>query len=186
MSETVGVFGGSFNPPHVAHVLAVAYVLAAEPVDRVLVVPAWDHPLGKSLAAYEHRHVMCTLAFRDLRRVEVSTVERDMGTTSRTLYTLRALAARHPAWSMRLVVGADILDEKDKWFGWDEIVKLAPPIVLGRIGFPHDEAPVAVLPQVASREIRARLARGDDTVGMVPHTVAAYAREHGLYHPLTP
>lgn len=82
---------------------------------------------------------------------------------------------------MRLVVGADILDEKDKWYGWDEIVKLAPPMVLGRIGFPRADAPVAVLPQVASREVRARLARGDDAHGLVPHTVADYVRAHGLY-----
>jgi len=178
---TVGVFGGSFNPPHVGHVLAVAYVLSVAPVDRVLVVPCFDHPFGKALAPFVHRRAMCELAWRDLARVEVSSIEQEMGATSRTLYTLRALAAQHPNWSLRLVVGADILDERDKWFGWDEIVRLAPPIVLGRMGHSHAEAPMPVVPEVASRDVRAMLARGEDVSPMVPRAVLAYTREHGLY-----
>ncbi len=181
VTETVGIFGGSFNPPHVGHVLAVSYVLSTETVDRVLVVPAWDHPLGKTLAPYDHRHALCQLAFQDLRRVEVSAVERELGTTSRTLYTLRALRARHADWSLRLVIGADILDEKDRWYGWDEIVALAPPIVLGRLGYPHDDAPLAVLPGIASTEVRARVARGDGVHGLVPRAVADYIRTYELY-----
>lgn len=180
-SLTLGVFGGSFNPPHVGHVLAAAYVLATEPVDRLIVVPAYDHPFGKALAPFAHRRAMCEAAFRDLARVEVSSIEQEMGATSRTLYTLRELTARHPGCRLRLVIGADILHEKDKWFGWDEIERLAPPVVLGRIGFPHERAPVPVLPEVASREVRAMIARGDDVGAMVPRAVLAYARAHGLY-----
>lgn len=178
---TVGVFGGSFNPPHVGHVLAVAYVLSVAPVDRVLVVPCFDHPFGKALAPFAHRRAMCELAWRDFGRVEVSPIEQEMGATSRTLHTLQALATRHPSWSLRLVVGADILDERDKWFGWEEIVRLAPPIVLGRMGHPHEEAPMPVVPEVASRDVRARLARGEDASAMVPRAVLSYVHEHGLY-----
>ena len=183
MSEslTVGVFGGSFNPPHVAHLLAVTYVLATSPIDRVLVVPCYDHPLGKSLAPFAHRRAMCELAWRDLARVEISSIEQEMGATSRTLYTLQALKAKHPAWQLRLIVGADILDEREKWFGWEEIVRLAPPIVLGRVGHPHPEAPVPVIPEVASRDVRAMLTRGEDASFMVPRAVLTYARDHGLY-----
>lgn len=180
-TETVGVFGGSFNPPHIAHVLGVAYALSVEALDRVLVVPCYDHPLGKSLAAFAHRKAMCELAYRDLARVEVSSIEQEMGEVSRTLYTLRALQTAHPGWRLRLIVGADILDEKDKWFGWDEIVRIAPPVVLGRIGFPNDAAPLPVLPQVASRDIRAKLSRGETPGAMLPRSVAHYIAEHKLY-----
>jgi len=180
-SITVGVYGGSFNPPHIAHILAVSYVLATQPVERVLVVPAFDHPLGKHLAPFVHRRAMCELALADLRRVEVSSIESELGQTSRTLYTLRALAARHPDWRLRLIIGSDILDERDKWYAWDEIVALAPPIVLGRLGHPHPEAPVALLPEVASRDLRARIAAGDNVDALLPRGVAAYIREHGLY-----
>src|SRR5579872_1448859 len=56
---TVAVFGGSFNPPHVAHVLACALLLSVQQVDRVLVVPTFRHPFAKSLAAFEERLRMC-------------------------------------------------------------------------------------------------------------------------------
>lgn len=177
----VGFFGGSFNPPHVSHVLAVSYVLATQPVDRVLVVPCFDHPLGKELAPFAHRRAMCERAFAHLRDVEVSSVEQEMGETSRTLYTLQALKAAHPDWSLRLVIGADILHETDRWFGWPDIVKLAPPIVLGRLGHVHPDAPLPVVPQVSSTEVRDHLARGLDVDHVVPRGVSAYAREHHLY-----
>jgi nicotinate-nucleotide adenylyltransferase len=180
---TVGFFGGSFNPPHVGHLLAVSYVLATADVDRVLVVPCFDHPFGKSLAPFVHRKAMCERAFADLAHVEVSSIEHEMGATSRTLYTLRELIARNPTWRLRLIIGADILHERDKWFGWDEIVSLAPPIVLGRMGHPHDEAPLPVIPEVASRDVRRMIARGDDVRALVPSSVLRYAREHGLYPP---
>lgn len=178
---TVGVYGGSFNPPHVAHVLAVSYVLATQAVDRVLVVPAYDHPLGKHLAPFVHRRAMCEAALGDLRRVEVSSIESELDAPSRTLFTLRALSAKHPTWRLRLIIGSDILDERDKWYAWDEIVALAPPIVLGRLGHPHPEAPMALLPEVASRDLRARIAAGEDVSALVPRAVTAYIRAHGLY-----
>jgi nicotinate-nucleotide adenylyltransferase len=115
--------------------------------------------------------------------VEVSEIESQLGETSRTLYTLRALQARNPDWAMRLIVGADILEERDRWFGWDEVVRLAPPIVLGRQGFEHPEAPFPLLPAVASRDLRARIARGEDVSALVPREALAYAREHALYAP---
>ena len=62
MSETIAIFGGSFNPPHVAHVLAAAYVLSTAEIDRLLVVPTFRHPFAKALASYEDRVAMCSLA----------------------------------------------------------------------------------------------------------------------------
>ncbi len=177
----VAVFGGSFNPPHVAHVLAAAYVLSTQPVDHLIVVPAFTHPFGKALVSYEHRTTMCSLAFADLHRVAVSDIERTMAGESRTLFMLRALRDRHPDWAMRLVVGSDILVESPKWFAWDDVVALAPPIVLGRIGFEVPGAPIPVLPRVASRDVRAAIARGDPPADLLPTHVLEYVRAHALY-----
>lgn len=178
--STVAVFGGSFNPPHVAHVLAGAYVLSTFEVDQLLIVPAWSHPLGKNLAPFEHRVELCKLAFRDLQRTSTDPLERDLG-ESRTLLVLRALRERHPDWKLRLVIGSDILAETHKWFAWDEVVALAPPILLGRAGHPHPEAPLCVLPEVASRDVRSNLARGEDVHALLPREVLNYIREHKLY-----
>jgi hypothetical protein len=108
-SGSIAIFGGSFNPPHVAHVLAVTFVLATAEVDRVLVVPTFQHPFAKALASYEDRVRMCTLAMGWLPRVEVSRVEEELGGESLTLRTLEHLHAQHPDWQMRLVIGADVL-----------------------------------------------------------------------------
>lgn len=183
MSEqAIAVFGGSFDPPHVSHVLCVAYVLAADQVAEVLVVPTFDHALGKEAAAsFEHRYAMTVLAMRDLNRVRMSRIEAERGGKSRTLDTLESLGERHPDASFRLVVGADILDEADSWYRWDRIVELAPPIVVGRGGYTSPRPDTVTLPEVSSTELRRRLKAGESVAGLVPTAVEAYIREHDLY-----
>ena len=194
----VAVFGGSFNPPHVGHVLACALILSVEEVDRVLVVPTFMHPFAKPLAPFEDRATMCELAMAWMPGVEVSRVEADLGGESRTLRTLETLARTHPEWALRLIIGADILAEAPRWFGFDAITKLAPPIVLGRagvaaiggaqnsaIGGAQNSAGAgpALLPEVSSTQVRAAVARGawSELEKLVPRAVLAHVRSRGLY-----
>jgi nicotinate-nucleotide adenylyltransferase len=179
----VAVFGGSFNPPHIAHVLACALVLSVEEIDRLLVVPAYRHPFAKALASFEDRATMCELAMSVVPRVEVSRVEQELGGESRTLRTLESLARAHPDWKLRLVMGADILTEAPRWFGFDAITRLAPPIVLGRAGVDASAAPTALLPEVSSTQVRAAIARRDwgDVEKLVPRAVLDHVRARGLY-----
>jgi nicotinate-nucleotide adenylyltransferase len=179
----VAVYGGSFNPPHVAHVLACALVLAVEDIERVLVVPTFVHPFAKPLAAYEERIAMCALAFSGMPGVEVSRVEQELGGESRTLYTLEHLAATHAHWHLRLVVGADILHEAPRWFGFDQITRLAPLIVLGRAGIEAPGAGLPLLPEVSSTRVRESIARRDWTAAarVVPRAVLSHIQERGLY-----
>jgi nicotinate-nucleotide adenylyltransferase len=179
----VFLFGGSFNPPHVAHVLAVAYVLATQDADRVLVIPCFRHPFRKDLAPFEHRFAMCEHAMGWLPRTTISAVEQELGGESRTLRTVEHLARVHPDWRMRLVVGADILLEGRRWHGFDRVVELSPLLILGRAGVSAFGAPAAVLPELASSEIRQALREGrtSDVATLVPRTVLAYIDAHGLY-----
>src|SRR5450432_1633002 len=73
----VFIFGGSFNPPHIAHVLAVTYVLSTAEPDLVLVVPCYRHPFAKDLCPFEHRLAMCERAMGWLPRTTVSRVEEE-------------------------------------------------------------------------------------------------------------
>ncbi|KYF64926.1 nicotinate (nicotinamide) nucleotide adenylyltransferase [Sorangium cellulosum] len=198
-ARRVAVFGGSFNPPHVAHVLAATYAISVAPIDEVLVVPVYRHPFSKELASFEHRLAMCQLALGWLPGVSVSTVERELGGESLTLRTLEHLAATHPGWAMRLLVGADVLPDLPRWHRFDRIEQIAPPIVLGRSGFvasvaphPDDAAAVArpalraadvLLPQISSSDVRRAFAAGDlEAVRQrVPSAVLDYALAHGLY-----
>lgn len=174
-------FGGSFNPPHVAHQMVCLWVLETQEIDRVLVVPTYRHPFDKALAPFDDRLAMCRLAMAPLGdRVEVSDIERQLGGhASLTFATLQALARQRPGAELRLVIGADILGERGKWYRWADIEALAPPIVVGRQGFPGG-ADVA-LPAISSTEIRARVAAGENVVGLVPRSVATYISQEGLY-----
>jgi nicotinate-nucleotide adenylyltransferase len=176
-------FGGSFNPPHLAHVLAVSYVHAMAEVDKVLVVPVFRHPFAKELAPFEHRLAMCELAMGWLPNTTVSTVERELGGESWTLRTVEHLCKVHPDWRIRLVVGADILTEGRRWHGFERLIELAPLWVLGRAGVASEGAPPAILPAVSSSAIREALRdrRDADIAPLLPRRVQRYIEEHGLY-----
>lgn len=190
---SVGLFGGSFNPPHVGHVLSIAYALSTGLVERVVAVPVYAHALGKALEPYAHRLDMARLAFEWLPGVDVSDIEQSLGTPSRTLETVRALSARHPEWQLRLVVGSDILGELHQWHAFREIERLAPPLVLPRPGAPEPgqtDRSARVLPDVSSTEVRTLLAdwaggqapaAAAELERLVPRSVLSFIRERGLY-----
>jgi nicotinate-nucleotide adenylyltransferase len=183
----VALFGGSFNPPHVGHVLAVAYVLSTQAIDHVVVVPVFEHALGKQLVPFAQRTEMTRLAFGGLKSVEVSEIEAELGAPSRTLRTIEALERLHPDWRLRLVVGSDILGELSQWHAYEEIERRAPPLVVTRAGAKVATALPAMLPEVSSTRVRRLLAaRRPDTLdpeleASLPRAVREYIDEHDLY-----
>ncbi|MFO0659137.1 MAG: nicotinate (nicotinamide) nucleotide adenylyltransferase [Polyangiaceae bacterium] len=182
-ARRVAVYGGSFNPPHVSHVLAVVYTLSTQPIDEVLVVPCAVHPFAKELAGFEERFAMCQAAMGWIPNVTISRIEHELGGESRTLRTLEHLREAHPDWQLRLVVGADILGDTRKWFAFERVCELAPLLVLGREGVDESRAPKPVLPEVSSTQIRAALASRDraSIASLVPAAVLDYIEAHGLY-----
>src|SRR3954469_10449215 len=131
----VALFGGSFNPPHVAHQLAALYVLETAPVDALWFVPAFEHAFGKPLVPFEDRLAMCELATAALgARVRVSDVERAIGGRSLTLRTVRRLTALHPEHAFSLVIGSDLQADVSSWYRAEELVRAIPFIVVDRAG----------------------------------------------------
>jgi nicotinate-nucleotide adenylyltransferase len=187
----VGLFGGSFNPPHVAHQLVALYVLETQPVDELWFVPTYAHPFGKSLVAYEHRVAMCELAAAPLGpRAGVSRAEAELAArpgfvASHTLDLIDHVAAA--GHTPRLVVGADILHDLEKWHRWTEVVVRAPLIVVGRSGHappPGSAVTEVAMPEISATQIRELLARGESSVaGLVPRDVLRYIAQHHLYQP---
>lgn len=188
-AHRIGIYGGSFDPPHVGHVLAVSYVLSVGLVDDVIVVPVFEHAFDKDLTPFEQRLALCRAAFANQSQVEVSDLERGLPRPSYTLRTLQALAELHPDASFRLLVGADVAKEITKWHRFEEVCLLAQPLVLGRVGEFETGAPPAVLPGVSSTEVRRLLLgpQGPDTQAAlaltVPARVLAEIRARGLYRP---
>lgn len=180
---TVAIFGGSFNPPHIGHVLAISFVLATEEVDEVRVVPCYRHAFGKNLAPFEDRFAMCELALGWLPKTTISRVEEELGGESRSLRTVEHLVRAEPGHRFRFVIGADVLAERERWHGFDAIGERAPFIVLGRTGVSVEGAPRAVLPEVSSTEIREAIRRSSrrDLEVLVPRAVLSYIGAHELY-----
>jgi nicotinate-nucleotide adenylyltransferase len=190
MTRRIALYGGSFNPPHVAHQMAVLYVMETQPVDQVWIVPTYVHPFAdKVLATFEHRVAMCKLMAEPLgERVLVSKLEEELAQrpgfrVSRTLDLVDYLV--DAGLEVRLVVGSDIMTESSKWHRWHDIVAKAPPIILGRPGY---DAPVGghvtgvQLPAISSTQIRRMHATGDRQVtNLVPRTVYDYIVQHRLY-----
>jgi nicotinate-nucleotide adenylyltransferase len=181
-TRRVAVYGGSFDPPHLGHVLSVAWALSAAEVDEVWIIPTWKHAFDKEHdVPFEERLSMCELAFAPFRHVAISDIERRLGGVSKTLRTLDALETQHPDAVFRLLVGADVLPTTDRWHQWDEVVKIAPPLVIGRQGYPVPEGCPLSIPNINSTDIRSGLASGGDITGLVPTAVIEHIRSHALY-----
>lgn len=189
----IALFGGSFNPPHIAHALVALYVRETQPVDEVWFVPVYQHAFGKDLAPYEDRVAMCELAAAAIPGTKVSRAEQELAaqpgfTVSRTLDLLDFLEAQDPARRFRLVIGADILGETHKWYRWSDVVAKAPVIALGRTGFaapPGTTLTGVTMPEISATRVRELVAAGDmeRAAALLPREVLRYIATHGLFRP---
>ena len=191
---TLGVFGGSFNPPHVGH-LAVAEACAeAAGLDRVLWVPAATPPHKRgdpALAPPETRLTMVRAAIAGNGRFEASDVEIARGSVSYTVDTLRQLA--DGGADLALVLGGDSLRGFPSWREPDEIARLARLVVYRRPGDGVDAGSLTdrladrvelvdgPLLDVSSTELRARIAAGRTVRYLVPDAVRGVIEAEGLY-----
>ena len=183
-TREIALLGGSFNPPHVGHLMAAWYLLATEPVAEVWLLPSFRHPFGKPLAPFEDRVRMCELAAASIRGAHVCTAEAELAgdpLCGKTVRTLEHLRAKHPDRAFALAVGSDILPETPQWYRWDRVRELARVVVVGRQGHAEGAEGRPLLPGVSSTEVRARLSRGEDVSRLVPRKVIAYLAERGLY-----
>lgn len=181
----IALFGGSFDPPHVAHQMACLYILSTQPVDQVWMVPCYQHPFDKRSAPFAHRVAMCRLAAELFDgRVQVSTIEEEMGDKSYTLLTVKRLRERHPEHEFVVAIGADLVRERERWYGWPELQRSVPFLIIGRTGAEtttEGEAVVLKLPAISSTLVREMLRRGERPDGLVPRAVLDYIAAHDLY-----
>ncbi len=188
--ERIGVFGGTFDPVHVGHVVAVVETRAALQLDQVLVVVAGDpwQKRDRVVAAAADRLALVQAAFDGIEGVEASSVEVDRDAPSVTADTLEALA--RPDRELFLMLGADAVANMDTWRRLEETRELATVVVIERAGT-RDATPPGEgwrvervwIPQldVSSTDLRDRIAAGRPIDGLVPPAVVRAIRDRALY-----
>jgi len=198
--RTLAVFGGTFDPVHLAHLVVAQELLDQEAADQVLFVPAYlpPHKVGEPISSAEHRLAMVRHAVRGNPRFTVSDVEVRKGGPSYTIDTLRVLRANLPPHvRIALIVGADQAQEFETWRDYRELVDEFPLILTTRAGYPGNprrgrpylrSARVIRIPDldISSTAIRQRVAEGKSIRYLVPKTVEDYIRRHGLYRRPSP
>jgi len=178
----IAIFGGSFDPPHLGHLLAAAFVLATEPVDELWFVPVFQHPFGKPLVgSYEHRLALCEKVAAQLCSARVSRAEEESGET-RTVDLLEWLRRKHPGTRFALVLGTDLDAEKAQWKRFDRVEQLARIISVQRGGYRSGQGEDDVaIPEISSTQVRSLLKSGGDASRLVPRAVLESIRDSGTY-----
>jgi nicotinate-nucleotide adenylyltransferase len=184
----LGIFGGSFDPPHVGHLLVAADALDVLTLDRVIFVPAAVQPLkaGQATATPEQRLAMLRLLVGDDPRFAVDSIEIERDGLSYTVDTLAAFARRHPQAERFFLVGTDVLASFERWREPERVLQLATVAVMRREGEtgPVPDGAIRVETRrvdVSSTEIRDRVRRGRTIRGFVPEAVEAYIASQRLY-----
>ncbi|WP_118839554.1 nicotinate (nicotinamide) nucleotide adenylyltransferase [Salinibacter ruber] len=192
---TVGLFGGSFNPPHVAHLVVAEVVRDQFGLDEVWWIPnaTPPHKPNDELAAVQHRLAMTERTVEGNPAFRVCGVEVERDGVSYTVETLRVLQDQHPDTDFALILGSDSLDHFTDWHRPDEIAERVPFIVYKRPGaiesvadprFVNDvRYAAAPVMEISGTEVRARRRAGRSIRYLVPEAVRAYIDTHDLYRP---
>jgi nicotinate-nucleotide adenylyltransferase len=188
--ERVGVFGGTFDPVHVGHVVVAVDTRAALQLDRVLLVVAGDpwQKRGRVVASARDRLMLVEAAVEELDGVEASAIEVERDGASVTADTLETLAGTRR--ELFLVLGADAVANMSTWRRLDETRDLATVVVVERQGDVHASPPGdgwrverVSIPRldVSSTDVRERLAAGRPIDGLVPPAVVRVIAARGIY-----
>ncbi|MBN2378353.1 nicotinate (nicotinamide) nucleotide adenylyltransferase [candidate division WOR-3 bacterium] len=182
----VGVFGGRFDPPHIAHFIHTQLVFEAFNLDKILFVPSACPPHKEVHASFKDRLSMLKLAAKGIAGFEVSDIESQEG-FSFTIDTLNKLKALYPDSKLFLIIGQDEYDSLNTWREPEKIGRIAELIVLPRVRKEKPESkqgvsfPQLPLINISSTSIRERIAQGKTIRYLVPDTVEAYIKEKQLY-----
>ncbi len=198
----IGVFGGTFDPVHLAHLILAEQCREQVKLDQVLFVPAAlpPHKQQQALTSFGQRVEMLNLAISGNPAFRIGELEKDRPGPSYTVDTLTQLHQARPGDELCFILGSDSLHELPLWYQPRRILELATLLVNARAGWPVSaetdlrtmlqldadfplrwqviEAPLIA---VSSRDIRKRIAEGRSVRYMIPRAVEAYIADKGLY-----
>jgi nicotinate-nucleotide adenylyltransferase len=199
MPNLIGLFGGTFDPPHIGHLILAAEARAQLGLDRLLWVltPDPPHKQGLPVTALEHRLAMVKLAISDENRFELSTVEMDRPGPHYALETIKIIAGQNPSAGLVYLMGGDSLRDLPTWHRPADLVAALNCIgVMRRPGAPLNLPALeetipgltakvryvdAPLLDIAAHEVRQRVAEDRPFRYFLPAAVYDYIVDHNLY-----
>ena len=188
----IGILGGTFDPPHVGHLVVAVNVRHALGLDEVLLVVAnepWQKVGDRAVTPAEDRLAMVEAAVGDVDGIEASRIELDRGGSSYTADTLGQLGHEHDDAQLFLILGSDVADDLDTWERIEVVRRLATVVVVNRPGaarpkldsgwrVEHVEIPNL---EISSTDLRSRAADGRPLDYLIPAPAVRCIRERGLY-----
>jgi nicotinate-nucleotide adenylyltransferase len=194
----IGVLGGTFNPPHLGHLICAQEASVSLGLDRVLLIPARvpPHKPVEDEPGAEHRLELCRLAAAGDPRLEVSALEIKRPGTSFTVDTLLELHARAPDSELFLILGSDVAAGLPAWRSPERLLELSTPAVAQRAGTPAQAVSDALerlaggqrarffpMPtiEISSTMIRRRVRACESVKYLTPDPVCEYIARAGLY-----
>ncbi len=195
----IGILGGTFDPPHIGHLVIAEQAREKLGLSRVCFIPARQHPhkLNEIVSPLEDRVAMLRLALGENPFFSLSLIEAERPGPSYTVDTLRELRNEHvPDAELFFIMGMDSLANLPTWYHPRELIELAQLAVLRRPGYMADLAALEKeIPGLASRvifisaseleisstELQARVRQGQSIRYLVPDGVAEYIETHHLY-----
>jgi nicotinate-nucleotide adenylyltransferase len=187
----IGILGGSFDPPHTAHIAMARAALDTVPLDRVLFMPAPNPPHKRRdvMSPYESRKAMVAIAIRDEEGMELSVAEELRDGPSYTNELLRFLRTQSDS-GLYLILGADSVADLPNWRNPKSILDLATLVVFPRTGYSsfvpvEGDASIVLFEKpvidVSSTEIREKCRRGESTAGLITKAVRKFILDNSLY-----
>ncbi len=198
----LGVFGGTFDPVHMGHLVLAEQCREQARLDQVLFIPAARPPHKQTvvLTSYAERVEMLALAISGQPAFRIDDLEKNRPGPSYTVDTLSQLQEKYAGAELHLLIGADTLHDLPQWHQPARILELAGLLVVPRPGFEvldasavkkmlalsdsitlrYQVCPIPFL-DIASRDLRRRIAQGQSIRYLVPRAAEAYVRDKGLY-----
>lgn len=190
----LAIMGGTFNPPHLGHLICAEEVYDHFKFDKVIFVPSArpPHKDNSGIPDAQHRYMMTFLATRDNPHFEVSRIELDRPGRSYSIETVREFKRKYgQGTEIYWIVGADAILEMFMWKDVDELLSICKFLAINRPGYDLDQADQRFLEKVqlfkvtavdiSASEIRRRLRQGKSIRYLVPPDVESYIYENGLY-----
>lgn len=189
--QRIGLYGGSFNPVHLGHLLVAGAALAELELDQLRLIPAARSPFkpAQEPAPANLRVRMLRLAFAAWERCVVDLQEIERGGISYTVDTLRTVRKRHPSAGLFYLIGGDHLSALSQWREAEALSRLAEFVVVPRPGEVIGPSPAPFRVRtlrgfplaLSSSEVRARVGEGRSIATLVPRAVEEVIRNNALY-----